>query len=147
MEVMTDVLVGWVQMSRHPSCFVSKAVARARSATGRLTKIVGHHKLRLRGLPGGRTGGRESDRGLIFLPADFVIPNPAPSAPASPVSGRTVQSSRKRGVIEVVGDFLVGWVGLPRAQAEALLASNSSSGLKPISKPVAIGEAAAPARA
>src|SRR5713226_4739662 len=48
MEVMTDVLVGWVQMSRYPSCFVSKAVARARSATGRLTKIVGHHELRLR---------------------------------------------------------------------------------------------------
>jgi hypothetical protein len=36
---------------------------------------------------------------------------------------------------------------MPRALAEALLASNSSSGLKPISIQVAIGEAAAPARA
>jgi hypothetical protein len=44
MEVMTDVLVGWVQMGRYPSCFISKAVARARSATGRLTKIVGHRR-------------------------------------------------------------------------------------------------------
>src|SRR5258708_13870338 len=97
------------------------------------------------GSPGGRTGGREFDRGLIFLSADFVIPNPAPSAPASLVSWRTVQSSRKRGVIEVVGDVLVGWVEMPRAQAEALLASNSSSGLKPISIPVPIGQAAASA--
>jgi hypothetical protein len=36
---------------------------------------------------------------------------------------------------------------MPRAHAEALLASNSSRGLRPISIPVAIGEAAAPARA
>src|SRR6266404_2466683 len=98
-------------MSRYSSCYVSRAVARARSATGRLTKIVGHHELRLRGLARRTNGGRESDRGLIVLSADFVIPNPAPSAPASPVSGRTVQSSRKRGVIEVVGEVLVGWVG------------------------------------
>ena len=37
----------------------------------------------------------------------------------------------------------LGWVGMPRAQAEALLASNSSSGLKAASIPVAISEAAA----
>jgi len=60
MEVMTDVLVGWVQMGRYPSCFISKAVARARSATGRLTKIVGHHKLRLRGLVRRTNGGKPS---------------------------------------------------------------------------------------
>src|SRR5229473_8261473 len=31
-------------------------------------------------------GGRDSDNGLIFLSADFVTPNPARSAPASPAS-------------------------------------------------------------
>src|ERR1700730_16617199 len=50
MEVMTDVLVGRVRMSRYSSRFVSKAVARARSARGRLMKIVGHHELVWRGL-------------------------------------------------------------------------------------------------
>jgi hypothetical protein len=68
------------------------------------------------GSPGGRTEGRNSDKGL-FLSAAFVIPNLAPSAPASPLSGRTVQSRRKRGVIEVVGDVLFGWVEMPRAHA------------------------------
>src|SRR5882672_4210952 len=48
MEVMTDVLVGWVQMGWYPSCFVSNALARA-------------------GSPGGRTGGRESDKESDFF--------------------------------------------------------------------------------
>src|ERR1700682_3974431 len=48
MEVMTDVLVGWVQMGWYPSCFVSNALARA-------------------GSPGGRTGGREPDKESDFF--------------------------------------------------------------------------------
>src|ERR1700742_4953954 len=42
-----------------------------------------------------RRGGNPT-RVRFVLSADFVIPNPAPSAPAS-ASGRTVQSSRKQG--------------------------------------------------
>jgi hypothetical protein len=48
MEVMTDVLVGWVQMGWYPSRFVSNALARA-------------------GSPGGRTGGREPDKESDFF--------------------------------------------------------------------------------
>src|ERR1700738_3420214 len=73
MEVMTDVLVGWVQMSRYPSCFVSKAVARVRSATGRLTKIVGHHELRLRGLARRTNGGKGFRQGSEFFSARNII--------------------------------------------------------------------------
>jgi hypothetical protein len=70
-------------MSRYPSCFVSKAVARARSATGRLTKIVGHHELRLRGLARRTNGGTGVRQGSDFFVGRFRnIPNPAPSAPA-----------------------------------------------------------------
>jgi hypothetical protein len=47
--------------------------------------------------PEDERGGRSPTGGLLFLSADFVIPNPVPSAPASPASGRTVQSSRKQG--------------------------------------------------
>jgi len=71
MEVMTDVLVGWVQMSQYPSCFVSKAGARARSATGRLTKIVGHHELRLRGLARRTNGGTGVRQGSEFFVGRF----------------------------------------------------------------------------
>src|SRR5450755_3853216 len=71
MEVMKDVLVGWVQMSRYPSCFVSKAVARAGSATGGLTKIARHHEFVCVGSPGERTAGRDSDRGSEFFSAVF----------------------------------------------------------------------------
>ena len=46
---------------------------RARSATGRLTKIVGHHELRLRGLARRTNGGTGVRQGLIFLSADFAI--------------------------------------------------------------------------
>ena len=67
MEVMTDVLVGWVEISRNPSCMVSKAVARAGLATGGLTKIVSHHELRWRGLaPEDERGDRSPTAGSFF---------------------------------------------------------------------------------
>jgi hypothetical protein len=56
---------------------------RAVTARGRLTVLP--------------SGGGGPTGVCFFLSADFVIPNPAPSAPASPASGRTVQSSRKQG--------------------------------------------------
>src|SRR5258708_40368875 len=108
MEVMTNVLVGWVQMGR-----ILRALSR-RPWRGRDWQRVDSRRSLANmnsvcvGSPGGRTEGRDSDRGLIVLSTDFVIPNPAPSAPASPLSGRTVQLSRKRGVIEVVEGVLVG---------------------------------------
>jgi hypothetical protein len=68
------------------------------------------------GSPGGRTEGRDSDRGSIFC-RPVRNTQSSPSAPASPLSGRTVQSRRKRGVIEVVGDVLFDWVEMPRAHA------------------------------
>jgi hypothetical protein len=61
---------GWVQRSRG---ILRAGNTRARSGTGRLTKIVGHHEFRLRGLArrtNGRTGVRqESD----LFSADSVI--------------------------------------------------------------------------
>src|ERR1700730_5125947 len=49
------------------------------------------------GASGGRTGGRESDRGVVFLSTDFVIPHPVLSAPASPPPGRSAGSSPTAG--------------------------------------------------
>src|SRR5487761_2110816 len=71
MEVMTDVLVGWVAITRNPSCSVSKAVARAGLATDRLTKIVGHHALRWRGLARRTNGGTGVRQWVCFLSVDF----------------------------------------------------------------------------
>jgi len=59
MEVMTDILVGWVQMSQYPSCFVSKA-GRGQDRRRADSKIVGHHEVRLRGL------GRRTNAGAGF---------------------------------------------------------------------------------
>src|SRR5258708_5115626 len=93
------------------------------------------------GSAGGRTGGRDSDRG--FFVGRFRNTQSGPIGTLRRCR-EAAQSSRKRGVIEVVGKSLL--VGLMhRAQTEALLAGNSSSGLKQISIPVAIGEAEAPA--
>jgi hypothetical protein len=122
-------------MSRYPSCFVSKAVARARPATDRLTKIISHHELRLRGLARRTNGGTRVRQGSDFFAGRFRNAQSSPSAPASPV-----QSSRKRGVIEIVGmSFLVGLgcsrqIG-PRHQSTSVrLARNAQKGTGRVSR-------------
>jgi hypothetical protein len=70
----------------------SKAVARARSATGGLTRIFGHHELRLCG-PARRTnGGTAVRQGLISF-GRFRNTQSSPSAPASRDSGPTDRSA------------------------------------------------------
>jgi len=77
MEVMTDVLVGWVEMKRCPSCLSRRRWRGARSAAGRLTKIVGHDETPSRG-PSRRTNGEAGIR------QESVFCRPISSCPIQP---------------------------------------------------------------
>jgi hypothetical protein len=56
----------WVEFRRTaiPSCFVSKALGAGEIGDGQMMKIVNSVRV---GTPGGRTGLRESDRGVCFF--------------------------------------------------------------------------------